>query len=230
VPEYLLALEKNSLDKPGLVARVQLKVGGHFESPNRVTLGAWPDLLLSRLRRRPEDTLPNGPYTFWQVPVFPMKAVTAFRRPGEVRNSPPDSAVVMYWDPAPLKPGEKREVGFAYGVGRLASEAGGALCVITDGLAAPKAPLLVQAVVSEPAADQTLTLELPPGLTLLDGRSVERVPPPPADAARKQSTVTWRVRGEKEGTYTLTVKSSTGISQSRAVSIRKSDPKDIFSR
>src|SRR5262249_54982190 len=41
---------------------------------------------------------------FWEVPVVPIRE---------------DSAVVMYWKEREVKPGDRREVGFSYGLGDI---------------------------------------------------------------------------------------------------------------
>jgi hypothetical protein len=74
--------------------------------PARVTLGAWPNEKLRVLARSA-----GGPATLWDVPVLPMKALDLN-----------DSAIVIYWEEQPLKPDERREVGFEYGLWSLASQ------------------------------------------------------------------------------------------------------------
>src|SRR5262249_54372297 len=52
---------------------------------------------------------PGFNYFNWEVPVNSMRD---------------DSAVVLYWQDKPLAPGGKREFGFAYGLGSVASAEG----------------------------------------------------------------------------------------------------------
>jgi hypothetical protein len=225
VPDYLLALETNDLRNPGTVARIQLKPGGAIEAPEKVILGAWPSPALNPLIDR-EEPRPLGALTLWDVPVRSMQTITSLNT--LFTRFDPDSAVVMYWPPRELKPGKSRVVGFAYGLGQIAGdEAGGALCVLNDGLAAAGQPFTVQAVVSKPVAGQTLTLELPEGLRFASGEKTLPVPPAPAEASRPQSTVTWSVIGKRQGSYRFTVRSSSGIAQSRTVVVRQD--RDIWS-
>ena len=52
VPDFISALERQDLKKPGTVAHVSLKYGGGLEPPTRVTLGAWPVSTLREPARR----------------------------------------------------------------------------------------------------------------------------------------------------------------------------------
>jgi hypothetical protein len=188
------------------VAHLQLRLGGRLDPPDRVTLGAWPNLvLLSRDPRcRQEKTL-------WEVPVLPMKTL-----------SPPDSAAVIYWNPKDLPPGGSREVGFAYGLGSVsAAEGGGRLAVTVGGSLTPGGEFSVTAYVNNPTAGQTVTLTVPEGFGLIEGDAEQRVPPAPLGAASPNVPVTWRVRApSREGEFTLKVGSSTGAAQTQTIRIK----------
>src|SRR5262249_36888901 len=116
VPDFIEVLENDDLNKPGTVARVQFRVGKKFEPPERVFLGGWP---AKAWEERENKKGAKGPMTRWDVPRLSMRAHT-FR--GEKKPTDPDSAVVLYWDPKALRPGETRKVGFGYGLGSVASE------------------------------------------------------------------------------------------------------------
>jgi hypothetical protein len=151
--------------------------------------------------------------TLWEVPVFPIKA-----------NDPPDSCVTMYWSPKQLGAGEKREVGFAYGLGNVASDkdAEGRLGLSVGGRFVPGGEFTLTALVANPRKGEALTLELPSGFKLVEGETTQKVPPVPADAARRTSPVTWKIKAGGEGNYTLKVTSSAGAAQSQPVRIRGS--------
>jgi hypothetical protein len=222
VPGYIQAQELDRLKNPGTVAHVQFRLGGPIEPPDRVTLGAWPD---ERLGEWLKERRARGPLTGWDVPVLPIRTVSeeAARRPGQRAN--PDSAVAIYWAPRRLGPGEKREVGFAYGLGKVSApqEDGGNFLLTGDAGAVEGRSFTVQAVVSRPTPGQTLTLTLPAGLELVGGSAAQAVPPVAASAARPSSTVTWQVRAPREGVYRVAVKSSTGGAQKHPVRVgRKS--------
>jgi hypothetical protein len=204
IPDFLQALEKPDLAHPGTIAHLRLKLEGVKEVPERVTLGAWPNEALRVLDRKA-----LGPSTLWEVPLLSMKSL-----------EPNDSAIVMYWKVEPLRAGEKREVGFEYGLWNLASE-GSRLATTIDGAFRPGGALTVVAYVNAGGIgpeDETLTLSLPEGFKLLDGQATQ---PVPRAAGNKNRPVTWRVQAGSTGKYELTVKSSAGVSQTIPVEIRK---------
>jgi hypothetical protein len=221
VPGYIQAQEKDDLAHPGTVAHVQFQLGAPLDPPDRVVLGAWPDERLGRWLKEPRA---RGVLTGWDVPVLPIRRMIDLgRRRGEECKA--DSAVVIYWEPRRLEAGQKREVGFAYGLGKVsASKEEGVNFLLTgDAGVVEWRTFTVQAVVSRPAADQALTLTLPAGLELAGGSATQAVPPVAAGAARNSSTVTWQVKAQREGVYRLVVKSSTGGSQKHPVRVgRKS--------
>ncbi len=206
VPDFIQALERDDLTNPGTIAQVQLRLGGRIEAPDRVTLGAWPNPVLA-----PRDPRCRQEKTLWDVPLFPIKTVT-----------PPDSCVTLYWSAKPLAAGEKREVGFAYGLGNVASDkdAGGRLGLSVGGRFVPGGEFTLTALVANPKRDEALTLALPPGFKVVEGDLTQKVPPVPPDAARRTSPVTWKIKAGGEGNYTLKVTSSAGAAQTQAVRIR----------
>jgi hypothetical protein len=207
VPDFIQALERENLRDPGTVAQVQLRLGGRLEAPSRVSLGAWPNPELADRdpRCRQEKTL-------WEVPVFPIKTLKT-----------PDSAVTLYWDEKELPPGGRREVGFSYGLGNVAStEGAGRLGLSVGGRFQPGGEFTLTALVSEPLPEESLTLELPQSFQILDGGTTQPVPSVPAGAVRRTSPLSWRIKAGPEGTYTLQVKSSAGASQKLDLRIRSS--------
>jgi hypothetical protein len=207
IPDFLQALEKPSLEHPGTITHLRLKLE-NLEAPARVTLGAWPNEKLRVLVRKNAD----GPATRWDVPLLPLKSLGLN-----------DSAVTIYWKEAPLGPGKKREVGFEFGPWSLATQ-GNRLAATVDGAFRPDGELTVVAYVNRSAedrADETVTLTLPDRFTLLEGDKEQRVPPLPRGARRGNVPVTWKVRAGPTGQYELTVKSSAGPAQTLRVEIRK---------
>jgi hypothetical protein len=211
VPDFIQALEREDLKDPGTIALVQLKLGGRIEAPDRVSLGAWPNPRLAKTddRCRQEKTM-------WDVPVLPIKTLA--------KPAGPDSCVTMYWDEKAIKAGDKREVGFAYGLGTVASdkEAAGRLGLSVGGNFVPGGEFTLTALVSEPQRNEKLTLELPQGFRLVSGELTQSVPEVPRNAERRTMPVTWKIKAGAEGTYTLKVKSSAGAAQDQPVRIRRS--------
>jgi hypothetical protein len=191
IPDFLQVLEVPNLKNPGIIGFMNFKVGGGVEPPSRLLLTHW----MARVDQ-------------WDVPVRPIAG-----------DDNPDSAVVIYWGEKPLRPGEKREVGFAYGLGSLAIS-GGQLGVSVGGSFTPQGDLTVVALVNNPDKGQTVTLKLPDGFQLVEGEATQSVPISRAGATSQQSPVTWRVRAVREGTFTIEVQSSNRITQKKRVIIR----------
>lgn len=220
IPDFLQALEKEDLEKPGTIAHVKLKLGGRIEPPSRVTLGAWPDI-------RFKDQVPaqfrteaaQAHITGWNVPVAPMTLMKQYGAP----DFHADSAVVIYWHEKPLQPGEKREVGFTYGLGSISSGEGkGKLGLTVGGSFIPGGEFTLTAYVRNPGKDETVTLTVPEGLQLSVGTGKQEVPPLPTNVATPNSPVSWKIKAGRAGKYNLKVQSSTGLAQSIAVTIRSS--------
>jgi hypothetical protein len=211
MPDFIQAREFEDLKQPGTIAQVQLKVGGGLEAPDRVTLGAWPNMELAK-----RDNRCRQEKTMWEVPVLDIHTL-----------SPGDSAVVLYWNPRQVQPGESRRVGFAYGLGNLSSREGeGKLAVTVAGDFMARGEFTVAALVTNPVKGQTVTLNLPNGFDLIEGPERQDVPMPKPEKDRPgvkpvaTVPVTWKVRGASNpGTYSLKVESSTGASQRQSVKI-----------
>jgi hypothetical protein len=222
VPDYIQALESDDLRRPGTVAHLQFRLPSQrLEAPGRVLLGGYPDGPLRQLGH-PEA---NAWLTPWEVPFVSIRELVEQRRrlraAGLEREPVPDSAVTLYWDERPLRPGERRELGFAYGLGQVASGDGeGKLLLTLGGRTVRDGTFTLTALRHEPVRGERLRLALPPGDRLeVLGPEEQEVPEVPAGAARPISTVTWRIRARKVGRSTLTVRSSTGVAQKQAVRI-----------
>ncbi len=143
-----------------------------------------------------------GNSILWEVPVRPMGS---------------DSAVVMYWDEKDMKPGDKREIGFSYGLGSVSSSSG-QLGVSVAGNFGKGEEFSVIALVSNPQPNQKVKISLPKGLRLAEGQQEEQAVPPPGPGGRP-SPVTWRVISSEVGTYDVEVTSG-GATQKRRVQIK----------
>jgi tRNA A-37 threonylcarbamoyl transferase component Bud32 len=217
VPDFFLALEHDDLRDPGTVALVQFKPGGRLESPDRVTLGAWPHTRFRDYGIRKAHAQMTG----WDVPVLDIRRLNELvESSGE--HADPDSCVVMYWNEQPLAPGKTREVGFSYGLGAVVSGEGGQnrLGLTAGGRFVPSGSFTFMALVKDPQSNEKLTLTLPPGLELLKGGESQLVPVP---EAQKYSAVTWMIKAASEGKYKLRVKSSKKTEQSYEVRISGED-------
>ena len=131
-----------------------------------------------------------------------------------------DSACGVFWQPIEIKPGGKREFGYGYGQGIVpAIEGEGQYEVRLGGSFEPGKIFTVTAVVSDPPAGQALTLELPEGVEAVEGRALQPVPPPSEDSAN--SAVMWKARVTRPGTFPLHVRSSTGTTLTKVVTVEK---------
>jgi hypothetical protein len=217
VPDFIQALESDDLRNPGTIALVQFKLGGRVETPDRVTLGAWPH---SEFRRYgiPQAQAQN---TGWDVPFLDIRRLNELvETRGE--RADPDSCVVMYWNEQPLAPGATREVGFTYGLGTVASGEGGQgrLALTVGGRLVARGEFTLTALVHDPQRGEDLTLTLPEGFSLVEGSETQSVPPLPADSTQPISPVTWKIKAAGDGQYTLSVKSSKGAKQTQPIRIR----------
>jgi hypothetical protein len=149
-----------------------------------------------------------GPIATWEVPLAPLNG---------------DSAIVMYWNEQMLKPGERRELGFAYGLGHVAStDPGGKLGITLGGSFEPGEAFTVTAYVQNPVKGQALTLDVPTGLERVDGAQTQYVLPAVA-GSNNTSIVTWKVKVGQVGTFPLKVASSSGLSQTKTISIARQE-------
>jgi hypothetical protein len=202
IPDFIEALERPDLKNPGTVAHLTLKAG-KLEPPSRLLLTAWPSDKLGI----PEAV---GPGTRWEVPLVSIKQI-----------SPYDSAVVMYWEEKELPPNGQREIGFAYGLGKVSTAtttgaSSGRLALSGGGSYRPGGVFTVTAYVSKPEIDQRASLQLPEGLKLVEGDAEQRVPPA---GGQGYSTVTWKVRADKTGAFDITARSGS-LSQTQKVTIK----------
>jgi hypothetical protein len=196
VPAFIQALEVPDLQKPGLVAHLTLKPGGKLDPPDRVCLAHW-----------------EGGDSPWETRLEPIDN-------GQFK----DSAVFLYWNEKPLKPGQKRQFGFAYGMGGVDADQGtGKLGITLGGSFEPGQYFTVTAYVNNPVPKQTLTLELPEGLKA-EGATKVLVPRPAGKPPT--SVVTWRAKVLRTGEFRIRVRSSTGLAQSKTILIARGEEPD----
>ena len=128
-----------------------------------------------------------------------------------------DSAVAFFWEDMEMKPKTKREVGFGYGTSQAVNpENEGKVYINFGGSFEPNKMFTVTAYVEDPIEGQSLTLELPKGMTRLDGKDTQAVPQPTGDG---QSVVMWRCRVLETGSFPIRVRSSNGVTETRVVTI-----------
>jgi hypothetical protein len=132
-----------------------------------------------------------------------------------------DSALGVFWEPQEIKPGGKRELAYGYGQGiAISPESEGRVAVALGGSFEPGKRFSVSAYVTDPAPGQFLTLELPEGMTLVQGKALQPVPPVPSEE-QGASLVLWQARVLRTGDFAVRVRSSTGVTQGKQISITR---------
>jgi hypothetical protein len=129
-----------------------------------------------------------------------------------------DSALAVFFDPKEIKPGGRREFGYAYGKGiAIAPESEGRVEMRLGGSFAPGKLFTVTAQIHDPIAGQALILELPKGMALVEGREIQPVPQAFDDPP--QSLIEWKCRVQEFGRFPVRVRSSNGVTQTKIVTV-----------
>ena len=137
----------------------------------------------------------------------------------QVAKSMGISMLAFYWDPKEINAGGKRTLAYAFGKGIAQSPEGdGLMSVVFGGSFEPGKVFTVAAYVQDPAHGQTLTLELPQGMQRVEGK--ERQPVPAVDDDGN-CLVMWKARVLNTGRFPLRIHSSTGITQTKIITINR---------
>jgi hypothetical protein len=127
-----------------------------------------------------------------------------------------DSAMGFYWDPKEIKAKSKRAMAYAFGQGIAPNPDGdGTMALVLGGSFEPGKLFTVAAYVQDPAFGQSLTLELPAGMQRVEGKEGQ----PVAMDDDGNSMVLWKARVLRPGQFSLRVRSSTGVTQSKIITI-----------
>lgn len=186
IPEYWQAFD--SLADPAVISQGTLGAPG-VSPPDRLEMVDW-------------GTLADNAWSF----VFPSGA--DFTRRGEEAQ---DTAVALYWDPAPLGPGESRTYATLYGVGGVSLSP----AELSLGLTAPAEvdfqydevrPFSVVAYVENSGGFESrrtrLALTLSEGLKLAEGAAVVQLGLVPPGQTRQ---AVWRVAPTGQATGSLQI-------------------------
>jgi hypothetical protein len=129
-----------------------------------------------------------------------------------------DSAMGFFWDPKDIAPKSKRNLAYAFGQGIAPNPEGdGRVTVVLGGSFEPGKLFTIAAHVQDPAPGQNLTLELPEGMQRLEGKQLQPVPPVGGDGG---TLVLWKARVLRPGQFPVRVHSSTGVTQTKIVTIQ----------
>jgi hypothetical protein len=133
-----------------------------------------------------------------------------------------DSAMAVYWDPKEIKPGGKRDVGYAYGEGIAYGPANeGNFNVVLGGSFEPGKVFTIAAMVNDAAPGQSLTLQLPDSMERVEGKQVQPVPATGDDQA--QAMVLWKARVLRMGEFPIRIRSSTGVTLTKVINISEAE-------
>ena len=128
-----------------------------------------------------------------------------------------DSAMSMYWDAKDIPAKGKREMAYGYGGGIATSpENEGNVKIEFGGSFEPGKQFSIRAFVADAAPGQTLQLVLPPGMDRLEGREIQPVPAVDEDG---NTMVLWKCRVNQTGEFPVRIRSNTGVTQSKIVTI-----------
>jgi hypothetical protein len=128
-----------------------------------------------------------------------------------------DSAIGVFFSPKKIPAKSKIELGYAYGKGIASNpENEGRVNLALGGSFAPNKLFTIQATVDEPVESQSLALDLPAGMELVEGKALQPVPPP---GTQPTSVVLWKARVLKLGDHTLKLRSSNGVTYTRTIRV-----------
>src|SRR5207302_4883253 len=104
-------------------------------------------------------------------------------------------------------------------------ESEGRVSLQVNGSFEPGKQFTVTAYVDEPLESQSLTLDLPVGLTRVDGKPTQAVPPP---SEMNGSIVLWKVRVVQLGEFPIKVRSSNGVIYNTQLKIEPAAKSEII--
>src|SRR5262249_589640 len=129
------------------------------------------------------------------------------------------SAMGVFWEPREVKPGTQRHIAYGYGQGIVPVREGeGQIALALGGSFEPGKLFSVSAFVQDPAPGQSVTLELPPGMELVEGKEKQPVPAYNDDG---NTMVMWKARVLDTGEFAVRVRSSTGVTQAKIITISR---------
>ncbi len=173
IPDFIQALEYPDLTNPGVIVNLTLR-GADATPPDRVVISAWCG-----------DDMPWEYLTALGGEGHPLTRCAQ-------TNDTPDSAVGLYFEPQPLAPGATRKIVQYYGLGSISSAGQeGARLALSFNRSVKQGDLLwITALATAPQAGESMRLELPPQLELVEGFEAEQTLLPEGDFTQ----VSWQAR------------------------------------
>lgn len=137
----------------------------------------------------------------------------------QVMQAMGDSAMGFFWDPKEIGPGKKRTFAYSYGEGICPNlEGEGQFAVALGGSFEPGKLFTIAAHVQEAAPGQYLALELPAGMERVEGKEMQ---PVSTIDENGNAIVHWKARVLNTGRFTVRVRSSTGVTQTKIITISR---------
>jgi len=200
IPDFIQALERPNLVDPGVIVNLTLR-GADATPPDRLTISAWCD-----------ENAGWDDYHSLGGDGHPLERCS-------MAGEPPDSAVTLYFDPAPLAPGEQRTFITYYGLGGISSTASGnaSLSLTFDRSVTQGEQFWVIALIMQPQEGQRVQLTLPAGLVLAPGSAVDQSVPVGGDFAQ----ISWLVQAQaplQDGPVTVTLMPD-GLAETQSISV-----------
>lgn len=130
-----------------------------------------------------------------------------------------DTDTALFWAEKPLKPKQKRVIMYGYGTGIATSpENEGKITAVLGGSFEPNKTFTITAYVDDPIESQILTLSLPAGMEMIEGKESQPVSSPDSD---NRSILFWKCRVLQPGNFLLQIQSSNGVTLTKNIQVEK---------
>lgn len=192
IPDYIEVIEKpDTPDDLGTIVRMGLKLPGlDLEPIQQMRICLYP-----------------GSQTKWIWDMEPMNK-------NPMRK---DSCVALYWNVVKMNPGDKRTMGYTYGLSELSINVGESpIALSAPASVKPDEEFVLTAYIWNAKPGQKIKLELPEGLEL----GKDEVEEKRVDEAGNRVQVSWRVKAGKAGDYSVSAKMGSNISRALKIVVR----------
>jgi hypothetical protein len=211
VPDFIMCYENESLADPGIVVQLNLRHAlsdRKLEPPDKLLLTKWPGASFENALQL------NKMIENWDVPLLDPRVKAPEK---------PDSSIVLYWNPKPIKKDETRDLGYTYSLSSAAPTGGGRLSMTVGGNTVVGNEITVMAIVSNAKKKETVQLEVPKSLELIEGTEEQKVPEP---VEGRPTPITWRLKSKEIGPVRIRAHTTIDTaSQAKRILIR---PPPIF--
>lgn len=194
VPQYIEAIENPDDPKnPGSVLRIGLQFpDSELESPVKVLICGYQNSFKNQR---------------WDLdPIADIKK---------------DSCVAIFWAEAPINQGEKRVLGYSYGLGEVQGD--GRLALSAPAVVTPNSEFVLTTYVYKAEKGQSFKVLLPEGMSLPNNEDPEKT----VAANAERAILSWRVRAGSASKEALPIRVEGAGTSSRPVRVQVRD-RSIF--